>query len=74
MTDTERIDWLEAQFGCALVNDDNAHWTVAFDGMQNVPEGEGPCDIATSFFIEADRWANSVREAIDAAIEAEVTA
>ena len=40
----------------ALINDDNNHWTLAFDGMQNVPMGDEPCDIETCFFVEKDLW------------------
>jgi hypothetical protein len=39
-TDTERLDWIEANFGIALLDDDNGHWAVSGSGMQNVPEGE----------------------------------
>lgn len=73
MTDTERLDWLEnitKDGACpGLIFDDNGHWAVAFDGSQNVPEGEGPQDIATSFWIEAAAWRPTIREAIDAAMQ-----
>lgn len=69
MTDQERLDWLEQQPGAALVNDDNGHWAVAYDGFQNVPVGDQPQDISTAFYIEKSRWHNSIREAIDAAIK-----
>lgn len=66
-TDTERIDWFEKEaFGCALISDDNGHWAVSGDGMQNVPSSGRPEDIQTTFFVEADRWHPSIREAIDA--------
>ncbi len=65
--DTERLEWLQKQFGCALINDDNGHWAMSWAGMQNVPEGDGPQDIQTSFFIEAKEWHDGVTEAIDAA-------
>jgi hypothetical protein len=71
MNDTERLDWLADQFGCALVNDDNGHWAVASAGMQNVPESDGPFDFLATFAIEKRFWRSSVREAIDAAIEDE---
>ncbi len=70
MNDTERLNWLAKQDGAALLSDDFGNWTVSYDGMQNVPENPGtPSDISTSFFIEADAWKPSVREAIDAAAE-----
>jgi hypothetical protein len=72
MTDTERLDWMEkmADEGLcpAIVNDDNGHWAMVFDGTQNVPEGDGPQDIATSFWVKADQWKPTFREAMDAGI------
>ena len=67
--DTQRIDWLEKEFGCGLVNDDNGHWAVSYDGIQNVPAGSEASDITTSFWIEKHQWRNSVREAIDDAMD-----
>ena len=72
MTDTELINWLEGithEGHCpALLFDDNGHWTVAFDGCQNVPMGDGPCDTSTSFYAEKDKWYPTIREAILAAM------
>lgn len=70
MTDGERLDWLETQQGSALVSDDDQCWAVVTTGMQDVVD-EGPCDLWTSFFVEADQWQPTVREAIDAAMRAE---
>jgi hypothetical protein len=63
--DRERLDWLDSQYGCALVNDDDGMWAVAGDGVQNIREG-GPLE--TTFYIEPDQFRNSTREAIDAAM------
>lgn len=75
MTDTQRIDWLEKQAdegrSPALVNDDNGHWAVSMSGFQNAVCGDGPQDIETTFFVNANQWKNTVREAIDAAIKQE---
>jgi hypothetical protein len=68
ITDTERIDWLEKASGYALVSDDDEHWAVVSDGVQNVPLNP-PEDIATSFFIKKKAWKKSVRQAIDAAMK-----
>lgn len=68
-TDTERLDWLEQQFGCGLISDDNDHWAFSGSGTQNVPSGEEPEDIMTTFFVEAGEWRNTIREAIDAAMD-----
>ena len=66
MTDTELLDWMGQQDGCALISDDNGHWVFTGEGFQNVVDG-GPKDVQTTFFIEASQWKNSVREAIQAA-------
>ena len=68
-TDSERLDWLEMQYGYGLISDDNDHWAVADTGMNNTPMTDAACDIQTTFFIETECWRNSVREAIDAAME-----
>jgi hypothetical protein len=72
-TDTFLLDWLEAMVdegACpGLINDDNGHWCVSFEGTQNVPLAEEPQDIWTSFFVEEGKWKPSIREAIIAAIE-----
>ena len=65
-SDTERLNWLAEQEGAALLSDDFGNWTVSYDGMQNIPEKPGePSDISTSFFVEANAWKPSIREAID---------
>lgn len=71
MTDTERLDWLEKQQGSGLISDDARHWAVSTSGMQNVPD-DPPQDIVTNFVVEKDEWRPSIREAIDAAIEADL--
>lgn len=71
MTDTELIDWLERREGYALLSDDFGNWAVTSTGMQNIPnpipEKGKPADISTSFFVEADEWRPSIREALRAA-------
>jgi hypothetical protein len=73
MTDTERIDWLERmddEGACpAVLSDDNGHWAVSFEGVQNCPDGCEPEDIHTTFFIKAKCWKDTIREAIDAAMK-----
>lgn len=72
-TDTRRLDELEQlvrEGDCpGIISDDNGHWAVTGNGMQNVPEGPAPVDIATSFFVPASLWKNSIREAIDNYLE-----
>jgi hypothetical protein len=73
MTDTERLNWLEeqAEHGACigLINDDNGHWAVSGPRAQNCPESGDPQDIDTTFFVFAEEWKNSIREAIDAVME-----
>ena len=66
--DKARLDWFDAQFGIALVSDDDGRWAVAWDGMQNLPDNDGPYDMVADFFIEKRFWRDSVREALDAAM------
>jgi hypothetical protein len=62
--DKIRLDWLEkTQY--ALISDDNGHWACVSDGMQNCPVDENTCDINTMFFIEKNRWHDTIRGAID---------
>jgi len=69
-TDSELIDWLENEQGSALVSDDFGHWAVSNSGFQNVPDNiDIPNDIQTTFFIKAEEWKPSIREAIQAAKE-----
>lgn len=72
MNDTERINWLEQMVetgSCpGLINDDNGHWAVSFEGAQDCPLSDEPETITTTFFVEAHQWYPSIREAIDAAM------
>lgn len=61
----------EIGFSPILFNDDNGHWAISFDGMQNIPYGNDPEDIATTCFIEKDKWKPSIYEAIIHALESE---
>ncbi len=72
-TDTEMLNWLDKQKHCSLglLNDDNGHWAVSTSGMQNCPSGRDPEDIDTTFFVFKGEWKNSVREAIESAIDEE---
>ena len=69
-TDKEMLDWLQENAeGQALVSDDFGRWAVSAIGMQTVPEDiSKPSDIQTAFFVTADEWKPSVREAIAAAM------
>lgn len=65
------LKWLEDHQGYALVSDDNGHWACVTDGMQNVPDGDEPQEIWTTFMIEAHEWFGSVWQAIQDAVEKE---
>lgn len=73
-TDTELLNGLEAaveQGACpGIINDDDGHWAVTDDGMQNVPNAGGPpIDIQTTFFVKADKWKGTLRAAINAYLD-----
>ena len=71
MNDTERINWMEEQCGCGLISDDAGRWAVSTSGIQNVPSPDEPVYIDTTFFVEANEWKSSIREAIDYAVGVE---
>ena len=48
----------------AILSDDNGHWALSLDGWQNVPDGDEPQDITTTFLVEAALWADTVPLAI----------
>lgn len=52
-----------------VLNDDNGHWAVKFDGYQNVVYGDKPEDVTTTFFVEAKEWKNNIYEALIWALE-----
>ena len=66
--DSKRLTWLQQQQGCALVSDDEGHWAVVCDGMQNIPLNP-PDDVQTTFFIEKGQWRKTIRRAIDATMK-----
>lgn len=72
-TDSERLDALEALVNngaCpGLINDDAGRWAVSCDGVQNLPNNDSPIDIHTTFFIDATRWRETIREAIDSYLD-----
>lgn len=47
-----------------LLNDDNGHWAVSFQGFQNAPLSEGPTDITTTLFVKKDGWQNTIHDAL----------
>ena len=73
-TDTELLDGLAALVatgGCpGVINDDNGHWAVSGSGMQNVVCGDEPQDVQTTFFVDAADWKGTIREAIEAYLDA----
>jgi hypothetical protein len=47
-----------------LLNDDARRWALISEGLQNVPDPNEPTDIETSFYVEAECWKPTIREAI----------
>jgi hypothetical protein len=68
-TDTDRLDWLQSTSGAGLINDDFGRWAVSGSGIQNIPDDHTILS-ETTFFVEAADWKPTIREAIDAAMEA----
>ena len=59
------VEKLIKEGGCpALIYDDRGNWALAMDGMQNIPSGDEPADIETTFFVEKDLWCKDPRIAI----------
>lgn len=77
MNDKQRIDWLEYKVrhgSCpGLINDDNGHWALVFDGFQSVACGSKPVDVQTTFFVKAKDWRPTIRKAIDAVMAKDKT-
>lgn len=48
-----------------LLNDDNGHWAVTGDGYQNVVTGDLPLNVETHFYVEAQYWKDTPREALE---------
>lgn len=70
--DTKRINFLSKKFGYGLIDDDQGHVALVFDGMQSVgTTGKGPWDLQTTFFIEKKNFHKTVRQAIDARMKEE---
>lgn len=46
-----------------LLNDDNGHWALVFDGIQSVPE-EDISDMWTCFHVGKEYWKDSIYEAV----------
>ena len=52
-----------------VLNDDNGHWAVKFDGYQNVVSGDNTENVTTTFLVEAQDWYDSIYEALIGALE-----
>ena len=61
--------------GIGLVSDDSGggencdRWAVSGSGVQTVADNATPTFIATTFWIKAEEWKGSIREAIDFAMD-----
>lgn len=62
----KKLQELSEEGACpCLLNDDNGHWALTFEGYQDVPMGDKPIDINTSFFVEKKYWKNTIDKAIE---------
>lgn len=68
-TDKELLDFLEAEgMGIAVIHDDDGHWCVASDGMQECVEG--PENFSTSYMVPGRKFGRKkLREAIEAFVD-----
>lgn len=57
-----------------LVNDDNYHWAVIYDGCQTIPDFDKnePIDVESSWSIEKHQWKKTIREAFIYSLEDEI--
>lgn len=47
-----------------LLFDDNGNWAVVTQGFQNLVYGDEPEDVHTTFFVHAEQWKPTPREAL----------
>lgn len=52
-----------------LLNDDNGHWALTFDGFQEVADGDDPQDLAISCFVSKEQWKDTIYDAVMHALE-----
>jgi len=71
LTNDQLLEALQNSYGESLICDDNGRWAVAGCGHQNLTDpkigqliSDGPIFIETVFWIEADEWCDSIREAL----------
>jgi hypothetical protein len=55
---------MEIGGGESLVQDDNGHWAIAGDGVQNIVAGKKPSDLQTSFSIKAGDFSDTIGGAL----------
>ena len=55
---------MESGSCASLVNDDNGHWAIADDGIQNLPTSDATFDLSSTFIISKDDFASSIGEAL----------
>lgn len=57
------------EFAPALLNDSNGHWAITFNGFSSVPKGDEPENTYLTFFVEEDRWKETIHQAMIYALE-----
>lgn len=65
----EQFKHWERQGCCpALVNDDNGHWAISFNGMSPVFDSDEPRDMDIVTFVDKAEWQNTIEEALAYAV------
>ena len=59
----------EIGFSPNLLNDDNGHWAVVFDGLQSIAAGPDREDCMTTAFVRAENWKDSIYDALVHSLE-----
>jgi len=62
-------DWVAIGFAPQLVYDDNGHWALTFDGIQQVPLGDEAISLTMVHFVEKEWWTDSPEAAISNAMQ-----
>lgn len=72
-SDTALLNGLEAateEGACpGAIFDDDGHWAVVDDGIQEVFSSEGPHELHTTFFVPVNKWKGTLRAAINAYLD-----
>jgi hypothetical protein len=51
-------------FSPSLVHDDNGHWAISGDGIQNIPTENKTQDVSLTVFVELKKWKKTIKKAM----------